>query len=87
MGSRDRQTELGGRVQLYWLIERGSPAEFLVDHHYGSLTWTSDAHTALKFPNEAMARDFASRTPVKLDEYRVTEHGFIDDPPSESTGS
>lgn len=64
-------------MRLYWLIERGSPAEWLADHHYGSLTWTSDACAALKFPTDVMAREFVGRTPAKLDDFRVTEHGFI----------
>ncbi len=65
---------------MYWLIERGSPAEFLEDHHYGSLAWTSNAAAALKFPTEAMAREFAHITTAKLDDFRVAEHGFMSEP-------
>jgi hypothetical protein len=64
--------------KLYWLIERGSPAEYLERESYGADYWTSDAHKALKFPTEAMAREFVAGTVLRVfEEIRVCDHMFI----------
>lgn len=69
--------------KLYWLIERNSPAEYVVDDHYGSLEWTFDPHKALKFPDAEMANDFIKRTMLSVQEgLRVCGHVFIDRPPA-----
>src|SRR5262249_40572835 len=64
--------------RLYWLIERGSPAEYLERESYGADYWTSNAGKALKFPTEAAAKDFVATTILRVfEEIRVCEHAFI----------
>ena len=62
--------------RLYWLIEEGSPARYVETEHYGAVDWTDEAHKALKFPDEAMAREFVAHTILRVYEVRVCEHMF-----------
>lgn len=62
--------------KLYWLIEEGNPARYLQAEHYGAVDWTDDAHKAMKFPDEAMAKEFVAHTILRVYEVRVCEHMF-----------
>jgi hypothetical protein len=77
---RARVAELEGALgecKLYWLIERGSPAEYLQNEHYGSVDWTTDAAKAMKFPTEHLAREIIRLTILRVEyDLRVCQHMF-----------
>jgi Protein of unknown function (DUF551) len=60
-----------------WLIERDSPAQYVVDEHYGSVDWTEDPQKAMRFPDEAMAERFIKITILRVESgLRVCAHLF-----------
>lgn len=64
--------------EAYWLIERGSPAEFWGGSEVGWTRDVSKVHPLLRFPTSAQAHGEAERIRywpgVGGDGYRVTEH-------------
>lgn len=72
-------------AEIKWLIERGSPAEYLADIHFGADEWTQDAHAAMKFPNEKVAQEWRQkRFPLRImTDLRICEHVYCDEPPAQ----
>ena len=66
----------------YWLIERGSPAEYVAGESYGDVQWSSNAHAALKFGDKASGETFIAKTILCVEtDLRICEHVFSDEPP------
>jgi hypothetical protein len=73
------------RASTYWLIERGSPAEWLAEYADGiegdaPEKWTRKAHEAIRFEWLADARYAISLRVVDKPSVRATEHMDCDGP-------
>ncbi len=63
--------------QIYYLIERNSPAEYLVNEHYGSADWSLDPFKAMKFFSKESADRFIRSTVLRVEsDLRICEHMF-----------
>jgi len=65
-------------VKTYWLIEKGSPAEYYVAGHTPNIVWTRDPAEATRFTSERTANwgiyGCFSSSEAMLDRVRVCEH-------------
>lgn len=69
-----QQQEPVMKQAVYWLIERGSPAEWLVNYSYGKAEWTTDSKNALRGTQEVMAKLLSGWNLEVTHDARITEH-------------
>lgn len=66
----------------YWLVETGTPTEWLEDLRFDYPEWTNDSSKAMRFSNENSCKKFIdSHKLVETANARATEH--IDMAPKE----